>query len=302
MGGPDRVAGDRRLIDDFLDAAWLQAGLSTNTVRAYRSDLVHFSGFMAERHRGLTSVTRDDLRDYLDQRGKGGSGRTVARSLSTLRRFFHYMASESLMDADPTADLVTPVIGRALPKTLSERQVEELLSAPKVSSDLGMRDRAMLETLYATGLRVSELINLQMGMVDTDAGVCQVTGKGNKERLVPLGQSACDWIRKYLAEARPGLLMQRQSDALFVTRQGKPMSRQAFWQMIRRYARQSGITSPLSPHVLRHAFATHLLNHGADLRSLQMLLGHASLSTTQIYTHVARARLHSLHAVHHPRG
>ncbi len=292
----------RELVDGFLDAVWLQAGLSANTIRSYRADLLHFCRFLAERNLTVEEVTRENLRDYLDRRARQGSRRTAARSLSTLRRFYGHLVAESLCSTSPAAEMASPRLGKSLPKTLSEKQVEELLAAPDTTTDLGLRDRAMLETLYATGLRVSELVNLERGLTDIDAGVCRVTGKGSKERLVPLGASACDWIRDYLVDARPVLLGGRSSEALFVTRRGAAMSRQAFWQLIRRYALQAGISTPLSPHVLRHAFATHLLNHGADLRSVQLLLGHSSLSTTQIYTHVAKARLHALHASHHPRG
>ncbi len=295
-------AADRRLIEGFLDAVWLQAGLSHNTLQSYRFDLEHFQRFIATRGIGVPEVRRSDLRDYLEVRGDGTSRRTVARSLSTLRRFYRYLLVEGLAADDPTADMASPAMGKALPKTLSEKQVESLLAAPDTRTDLGVRDRAMLETLYATGLRVSELIHLSRALTDIDAGVCRVMGKGGKERLVPLGDPACEWIRRYLGSSRPALINNRTSEALFVTRRGMPMTRQAFWHQIRRYGRLAGIDSPLSPHTLRHAFATHLLNHGADLRSVQMLLGHASLSTTQIYTHVARARLHDLHAAHHPRG
>ena len=298
----ERDAADRRLIEGFLDAVWLQAGLSPNTLKSYRSDLEHFQRFVARRGIAIPRVGPDDLRDYLDERAGGNSRRTVARSLSALRRFYRYLLAEDLCAADPTADMASPTAGKSLPKTLSEEQVEGLLAAPDTRTDLGVRDRAMLETLYATGLRVSELIHLDRSLTDIVAGVCRVTGKGSKDRLVPLGDPACEWIRRYLESSRPALIGSRESGALFVTRRGAPMTRQAFWHQIRRYGRLAGIDSPLSPHTLRHAFATHLLNHGADLRSVQMLLGHASLSTTQIYTHVARSRLHALHAAHHPRG
>lgn len=296
------ASADSKLIDGFLDAIWLQAGLSRNTLKSYRSDLQHYLRFLEQRGVVITRAGRSDLRDYLDGRARQGSEKTVARSLSALRRFYRHLVTEQLCEADPTADIASPTTSRSLPKTLSEKQVEILLSAPDTREDLGLRDRAMIETLYATGLRVSELINLSMTLTDIDAGVCRVMGKGSKERLVPLGDPACEWIRAYLDSARPSLLGSRHSEALFVTRRGDAMSRQAFWQLLRRYALRAGITAPLSPHTLRHAFATHLLNHGADLRSVQMLLGHSSLSTTQIYTHVARARLHALHAQHHPRG
>ena len=295
-------AADGKLVDDFLDSIWLQSGLSENTLKSYRFDLNHYRQFLAERGTPIRAAERGDLRDYLDERAKRGSERTVARSLSALRRFYRYLVVEELCDIDPTAEMASPSTTKSLPKTISEKQVEMLLAAPDTRTDLGIRDRAMIETLYATGLRVSELINLRLSLTDVDAGVCRVMGKGSKERLVPLGDPACHWIRTYLEGVRPALLGGRASEALFVTRRGSAMSRQAFWQLLRRYAAQAGIGTSLSPHTLRHAFATHLLNHGADLRSVQMLLGHSSLSTTQIYTHVARARLHSLHAQHHPRG
>ncbi len=293
---------DQGLIDGFLDAVWLQAGLSANTLDAYRFDLECFGQFLSSRDLTITRVSRHDVRDYLNWRAEYCSRRTVARNLSTLRRFYRHLLTEEHHGEDPTADMESPMVGKVLPKTLSEKQVERLISSPDTRTELGLRDRAMLETLYATGLRVSELIHLRLSLTDTVTGVCRVTGKGSKERLVPLGEPACDWIERYLASSRPALMGQAVSEDLFVTRQGKAMTRQAFWYQIRRYGKMAGIVTSLSPHTLRHAFATHLLNHGADLRSLQMLLGHASLSTTQIYTHVARSRLHALHEKHHPRG
>ena len=226
----------------------------------------------------------------------------MSRSLSTIRRFYRYALAEELTESDPSADIASPSLGKPLPKILSEQQVDDLIGSPDVLNPLGLRDRAMFETLYATGLRVSELVSLSMNEIDLVVGACKVLGKGGKERLVPLGEQALQWIERYLSEGRPALLGSRQSEILFVTRRAAGMSRQAFWQNIKRYALKAGIESGLSPHTLRHAFATHLLNHGADLRSVQMLLGHSSLSTTQIYTHVARARLQSLHKIHHPRG
>jgi integrase/recombinase XerD len=293
---------DLALIDGFLDTIWLESGLSENTITAYRSDLKHVAAYLAKLNQTFFSTDRQTLRDYLDKRGATGSRRTVSRSLSTIRRLYRYALTEELMDMDPSADIAAPSLGKTLPKTLSETQVEDLIKAPDIRTDLGLRDRAMLEMLYATGLRVSELISLRMHEIDLVAGACRVLGKGEKERLVPLGEEALGWIERYISEARHCLLGQRVSEVIFVTRRGVGMSRQAFWQNIKRYALVAGITSTLSPHTLRHAFATHLLNHGADLRSVQMLLGHSSLSTTQIYTHVARARLQSLHKSHHPRG
>jgi len=294
--------GDQVRINRFLDAVWLEAGLSENTITSYRSDLHHFPLHLAAIDQDLFATDRSILRDYLEKRGDRGSRRTVSRSLSTLKRFYRHALTEGLIDFDPTADMLAPQIGKSLPKTLSEDQVVQLIRAPDTSTDLGLRDRAMLETLYATGLRVSELIALSLNEIDLVAGVCRVIGKGSKERLVPLGEQAVDWIEQYIGESRRSLLAQRNSNSLFVTRRGVAMSRQAFWQMIKRYALVAGIDASLSPHTLRHAFATHLLNHGADLRSVQMLLGHSSLSTTQIYTHVAKARLQSLHKQNHPRG
>lgn len=293
---------DLKLIEGFLDAIWLQSGLSDNTVSSYRADLKHFSKYLDDSKQGLLSTNRNTLRDYLDSRGARCSRRTVSRSLSTIKRFYRYALAEELTEIDPSADIASPSLGKPLPKILSEQQVDDLISSPDVRTPLGLRDRAMLETLYATGLRVSELVSLSMNELDLVVGACKVIGKGDKERLVPLGEQALQWIERYLSEGRPDLLGSRQSEILFVTRRAAGMSRQAFWQNIKRYALKAGIESGLSPHTLRHAFATHLLNHGADLRSVQMLLGHSSLSTTQIYTHVARARLHSLHKSHHPRG
>jgi integrase/recombinase XerD len=298
----DIASEDFRLIDSFLDAIWLEAGLSQNTVSAYRSDLKHFTQYLTSTQRSLFSVDRACLRDYLDLRSGSGSRRTLSRSLSSIKRFYRYALAEQWIDFDPTADIASPAVGKALPRTISEQDVENLIEAPDVTTELGVRDRAMLETLYATGLRVSELIELKMNEIDLVAGACRVIGKGNKERLVPLGAQAVSWIERYIEQGRSGLLGQRASESVFVTRRGSSMSRQAFWQNIKRYAIIAGIDNSLSPHTLRHAFATHLLNHGADLRSVQMLLGHSSLSTTQIYTHVAQARLQSLHKTHHPRG
>jgi integrase/recombinase XerD len=287
-------------IDRFLDALWLEAGLSRNTLSAYRSDL---EGFAAWLQHSPAQATRAQLQSYLAEcEQRGARPRTTARLLSSLRRFYRYLLREGRIADDPTALLESPKLGRPLPKSLTEEQVEALLAAPDSNTPLGLRDRGMLETLYATGLRVSELVGLNLGQSDLQAGVVKVIGKGDKERLVPLGEEAVDWLQRYLREVRPGFLRGRTSDALFLTARGRSMTRQAFWKNIKRYARLAGITSSLSPHTLRHAFATHLLNHGADLRVVQMLLGHADLSTTQIYTQVARERLKQLHAQHHPRG
>ena len=293
---------DHQLIDTFLDTIWLESGLSENTLVSYRSDLYQFVEYVHQNGSELFSLKRGHIADFLRQRGLHGSRRTVSRSLSSIRRFYRYALIQELLNEDPSADISAPAIGKTLPKTLSEDQVETLIHAPDTNTNLGLRDRAMLETLYATGLRVSELITLKVDQMDLVAGVCRVTGKGGKERLVPLGDQAIHWIEQYLIAARIDILGGRSCSAVFLTQRALPMSRQGFWQNIKRYALAAGIDTGLSPHTLRHAFATHLLNHGADLRSVQMLLGHSSLSTTQIYTHVAKARLQLLHQTHHPRG
>jgi integrase/recombinase XerD len=294
---------DPALIDRFVDALWLEHGLSDNTLSAYRADLAGYSRWLGRRGLGLESAGRDVLLGYLaDRVGGGASPRTTARLVSSLRRFYRYLLREGVVSEDPTALVAPPKLGRGLPKSLTEEQVESLLDAPDAGSPLGLRDRAMLETLYATGVRVSELVSLTVSQVNLAAGVIRVFGKGSKERIVPLGEEAVDWLSRYLEDGRKALLKRRASDAMFPTARGAAMTRQAFWHNLKRYAAAAGIRGPLSPHTLRHAFATHLLNHGADLRTVQMLLGHADLSTTQIYTHVARERLKSLHARHHPRG
>jgi integrase/recombinase XerD len=294
---------DREIIERFCDALWLQEGLSTNTLDAYRCDVEGLSRWLAPRGTSLISATRADLLEYLSNLvGKGARPRSTARLLSSLRRFYGYLAREERIKTDPTALIDSPKIGRPLPKSLSEEQVEKLLQSPDVATHYGLRDRAMLETLYATGLRVSELVGLTLSQVSLTQGVVRVIGKGDKERLVPMGEEAVSWINRYLVEGRPKLLRRRSTDAVFITARGGPMTRQAFWHNLKRHARVGGIQTVLSPHTLRHAFATHLLNHGADLRVVQMLLGHADLSTTQIYTHVAQARLKTLHQQHHPRG
>ncbi len=298
MGSPDT-----QLLDQFLDGIWLESGLSANTLAAYRTDLLAFQIWLAKKGLTLEQVTRADLLAYLAANVRAGlSPRSSARHLSTLRRFYRYLLIQGLTQADPTADVRSPVIGRPLPKNISEQGVEKLLSTPPRNTALGSRDRAMLETMYASGLRVSELVGLTLNELDLTTGLVRVVGKGGRERIVPLGEEASESLREYLGQARSDLLKAQLTDAVFVTRRGGPMTRQAFWQLIKRYAQQAGIGAEFSPHSLRHAFATHLLNHGADLRSVQMLLGHTDLSTTQIYTHVARARLQSLHGTHHPRG
>jgi integrase/recombinase XerD len=298
-------AKNNDLIERFCDALWLQEGLSANTLEAYRRDLEGLERWISKRGMALKSAARADLQNYLAVciSDKKANPRTTARLLSSLRRFYGYLVREEKIKTDPTALIDSPKLGRPLPKSLSEAQVEKLLESPDVAKPLGLRDRAMLETLYATGLRVSELVGLTLSQVSLTQGVVRVIGKGDKERLVPLGEEAIAWISRYLAEGRSRLVKSRSTDALFTTARGGPMTRQAFWHNLKGHTRQAGIdVKKLSPHTLRHAFATHLLNHGADLRVVQMLLGHADLSTTQIYTHVAQARLKTLHEQHHPRG
>lgn len=294
---------DITLVERFLDALWLERGLSENTLSAYRSDLLGLSHWLQTGQLDLIRAERADLLGYLQRRvEEGAKPRSSARLLSSIRRFYRYLVRERLVGEDPSARIDAPKLGRSLPKSLTEEEVDALLAAPDTSNLLGMRDRAMLEVLYASGLRVSELVGLALPQLNMQQGLVRVIGKGNKERLVPLGEEALSWLERYMRESRGLLLGALQSDALFPSRRGSAMTRQAFWQLIKRYALLAGISKALSPHTLRHAFATHLLNHGADLRVVQLLLGHSTLSTTQIYTHVARERLKNLHAVHHPRG
>ncbi len=292
------------LIEPFLDALWMERGLSANTLAAYRSDLIGFARHL--RDAGVTSLadaSRADIQACLARRLEAGARpRSTARLLSTLRRFYAWLRRTRRIGEDPVALIEAPKLGRPLPDTLSEAEVEALLAAPDPETPVGLRDRAMLEVLYATGLRVSELVGLLPGQVNRQQGLVRIHGKGGKERLVPLGEEAQDWLQRYLREARPVLVARHEAETVFVSNRGTPMTRQAFWYRIKAHAATAGIRKPLSPHTLRHAFATHLLNHGADLRVVQMLLGHSDLSTTQIYTHVARARLQELHARHHPRG
>ena len=300
----DARPADLADIDAFCDALWLEDGLAKATLDSYRSDLGRLAQWLAEHHHEpLLDLRETTLTAFIAHLSRHTRASSQARYLSTLRRFFRWQLGRGRIVADPTLKLANPSRPSRLPKVMSEKQVEALLDAPKTETPLGLRDRAMLETLYATGLRVSELVNLQLHEIGFNEGVVRVLGKGSKERLVPLGQLAIDWLLRYLEAARPDILGGQQSDALFVTARGGAMTRQAFWQLIKRYAVVAGIDAgKLSPHVLRHAFATHLLNHGADLRVVQLLLGHADISTTQIYTHVARERLKTLHAIHHPRG
>jgi integrase/recombinase XerD len=297
---------DSDQIDRYLDAIWVERELSQNTLAAYRSDLFTITRWLSrEKKVSLLNCASVDLRDYLAFRfADGSSGRSVARLLSALRGFYVYLIRERVIETNPAAAIESPFAGRPLPKTLTELDVEKLLAAPDTKKLLGLRDRAMLELIYAAGLRVSELTQLQLEQLNLRMGVVCVIGKGNRERLVPLGENAIDWVECYLASARQDLLagIDKTVNAVFVTRRGAAMTRQSFWYIIKRYARVAGIEKPLSPHTMRHAFATHLINHDADLRAVQMLLGHSSLSTTQIYTHVAQQRLQSLYAQHHPRA
>jgi integrase/recombinase XerD len=293
------------LLDEFTDSLWLEDGLARNTLESYRHDLNKFSQWL-EQHRNaeLTQGSQADIQNFLaylvvEQKARATS---TSRAISSLKRLYQYLLRQGKISNDPTLQIATPKLPRSLPKTLTEQDVELLLLAPDVNTPLGMRDRTMLEVLYASGLRVSELVGLSIAQLSLDMGVVRVMGKGSKERLVPLGEEALDWVRRYVAESRPLLLQQQQSNAMFVTARGEGMTRQMFWYLIKRHAKLGGLLKPLSPHTLRHAFATHMLNHGADLRVVQLLLGHADISTTQIYTHVARARLKELHSRHHPRG
>ena len=284
-------------LDAFCDALWLEDGLAQNTIAAYRADLEQLQAFLSG-----DLLAADEERVFAFLAAKQGRSSSAARRVSSLKRFYQYCVRESLLHADPTLKLDPPKRAPRFPKSLSEQDVEALLAAPDTTTAMGLRDRAMLETLYATGLRVSELVALKLHAVNLQAGVARVLGKGSKERLVPLGEEAVHWIERYLNGARSELKGRRQPDALFITARGAGMTRQAFWHLIRRYGARAIPGKKLSPHVLRHAFATHLINHGADLRVVQLLLGHADISTTQIYTHVARERLKQLHAKHHPRG
>jgi len=287
----------------FLDVVWMERGLSANTLAAYRADLLSLQRWLAKRGRTLCSVDRTDLLDFIASKAEGGARpRSTARQLSSFRCFFRQQLRDGAIKADPTLDISMPRTGRALPKSLTEEEVERLLAAPDLSGALGIRDRTMLEVLYATGLRVSELVGLKHSQVNLNQGVVRISGKGNRERLVPLGAESIRWINEFMDGPRAEILGAQVTDYLFPTRRGDRMTRQSFWHIIKRYARLARVDKPLSPHTLRHAFATHLLNHGADLRVVQMLLGHSDLSTTQIYTHVARERMKDLHVRHHPRG
>jgi integrase/recombinase XerD len=298
---PARPAVDP-LIDRFIDGVWLEDGLARNTLSAYRLDLDRLAGWLSLRGTTLQTAGEASLAAYFAEEHASTRATTANRRLAVLRRFYRWGMREGLVTQDPTLRLKGAKLPPRFPRSLSEGQVEELLAAPDVESPLELRDRAMLELLYATGLRVSELVGLTILQISLQEGLVRVVGKGSKERIVPLGEEARRWIERYLKDGRPCILGTRVDDALFVTQRGGAMTRQMFWLLIKRYAVRAGIDAHLSPHGLRHAFATHLLNHGADLRVVQLLLGHADISTTQIYTHVARARLQALHARHHPRG
>jgi integrase/recombinase XerD len=297
---PDSTA----LIDAFCDQVWLQDGLAPTSLASYRRDLAAWAKWLEQEGRALLSAQRGDVEGFLaSQFSAKAKATSIARRLSSLRRFYALQLQQGTLSTDPTTRVRSPKLPRRLPKNVSEKEVEALLAAPDVKTTLGLRDRAMLETLYATGLRVSELTGLKVAQVSLDMGVVRVLGKGSKERLVPLGEEAIVWIKRYLTGARAELAAGGKSGAMFVTARRGALTRQGFWLLIKRYGRKAGIPAArLSPHVLRHAFATHLLNHGADLRVVQLLLGHADITTTTIYTHVARERLKLLHSQHHPRG
>jgi integrase/recombinase XerD len=299
------ASADDRIIDVFIDALWAERGLSRNTLAAYGSDLRQFAGWLLTKERNLLAVEREHIQFYLSDRlVNRASKRTTSRLLSTLKRFYRWAQRQGYLNSDPAAQVEAPKPGRPLPAVLTEKEIEQLLAAPVVATALGLRDKAMLETAYASGLRVSELVGITLGQINLRQGLIRLFGKGNKERVVPLGEEALHWLGRYLESARPELLSgcDTRPEQLFVTRRGSGMTRQMCWHMIKRYARAADIAKSLSPHTLRHAFATHLLNHGADLRAVQMLLGHSDLSTTQIYTHIAKARLRDFHARHHPRA
>jgi integrase/recombinase XerD len=302
-GNPTPLEVSEAAVERFVDTVWMERGLSRNTLAAYRTDLNSLSRWLGESGKTLEEAGRSDLLDYIAARVESGARpRSTARQLSSFRRFFRHLLRDGDRKDDPTSQIEMPKIGRPLPKSLTEAEVEALLEAPDTSDCLGHRDRTMLEVLYATGLRVTELVNLSLNQINLNQGVLRIVGKGNRERLIPLGEESLEWIEQFIRGPRSEILLDRQSDYLFPTRRGDHMTRQAFWHLIKRYAQKAEVGRALSPHTLRHAFATHLLNHGADLRVVQMLLGHSDLSTTQIYTHVARERLKDLHARHHPRG
>ncbi|MEJ6515717.1 MAG: site-specific tyrosine recombinase XerD [Pseudomonadales bacterium] len=294
----------QNLIDKYIDSLWLEKGLSQNTLDSYQRDLKALTKWLDESNRSLQSVRREDLLKYLaDRMGSGIKARSTARALSCLRSFYRYLLREKVIKVDPTLRIDNPKLGRPLPDSLTESDVERLLAAPDLTTPIGIRDRAMLEVLYACGLRVTELVSLRLTDMNLRQGVLRVMGKGSKERLVPLGEEAISWLQQFIQDSRDELLKKNLSeDVVFPSNQGKMMTRQTFWHRIKIHAQDAGIKKKLSPHTLRHAFATHLVNHGADLRVVQLLLGHSDLSTTQIYTHIAQQRMKELHAEHHPRG
>lgn len=294
---------DGALVKDFVRSLWLERGLSPHTQSAYTRDLNQFACWLNDQNQGLKRVVPSDIQRYLAWRlSQAFKTSSTSRQLSCIRNFYRYLLREGVIETDPTLNIANPKRGRPLPKSITEDQIDALLAAPDIDDPLGLRDRAMLELLYGSGLRISELISLEVGQIDLRAGLLQVVGKGDKERLVPVGESSIDWLRLYQLKSRPLLLNQSNPDALFLSRRGQMMTRQTFWHRIKLCAIEAGIKTALSPHTLRHAFATHLLNHGADLRAVQMLLGHANLSTTQIYTQIATHRLQQLHRDFHPRG
>ena len=303
VAGREPRLASRASIDRFCDALWIEDGLAANSLAAYRRDLCLYSDWLAEAHgRSLDESRESDLLDYRAVRHAGSKAASSNRRLTVFKRYFRWALREQLLTLDPTLKLLAARQPQRLPKSLSEAQVEALLAAPNVATPLGLRDRTMLELMYASGLRVSELVELKTVNLSLTDGALRVTGKGAKERLLPFGEEAHDWLGRYLREGRSAILGGQASGALFVTGRGGPMTRQMFWKLVKAHALRGGVQAPLSPHSLRHAFATHLLNHGADLRAVQLLLGHADISTTTIYTHVARERLKQLHAKHHPRG
>jgi integrase/recombinase XerD len=298
-----KAGENAELVDRFLDSIWAERGLSQNSLESYRRDLLKLSKQLSSKNKTLISAGREDLLSTLaSEVAAGKSPRSLSRYLSAYRQFYRWLVRERLVEEDPTALIESPKLGRGLPKALPESQVEALLEAPDTDHVLGLRDRAMLELMYATGLRVSELVGLQITGLNLNQGVIRVLGKGQKERLIPLGEEASTWINRYLNESRPALMKGGQSSFVFVSSRKSGLTRQAFWYAVRRHAAKAGIAKSISPHMLRHSFATHLLNHGADLRVVQLLLGHSDLSTTQIYTHIAREGLKTLHKAHHPRG
>ena len=290
------------IIDEFIDHLWLEDGLSQNTLNSYRFDLKVFYSWLLKNKVDLLNVSQADIEQYLAYKFPSSKSRSISRLLASLRRFYRFLLRDNKVKTDPTLNIQTPKVPKSLPKSLSEEEVEALIAAPDIDHPVGVRDRAMLEILYACGLRVTELVGLLVTEIILQDGVIRVTGKGQKTRLVPMGEESVDWVKKYLHESRPKILADRTSKFLFVSNRSECMTRQTFWHLIKRYSIQAGINKTISPHVLRHAFATHLINHGADLRVVQMLLGHSDISTTQIYTHVARERLKKLHQEHHPRG